>query len=684
MQMSPTSRPVDSRGEQLAALRRTLFTGREAELRVLRDLLLNDRRGCFVVWLHGTAGVGKTALLQRFGDEARQHGRTCRTVDMRCTEPTPEAFSAALEAQGPPEVTGVLLVDSGELLGPLEQWLRHVFLPGMPTDALLVVAGRTPPAAEWRTDAQWWHALRSLHLPSLDDGEAAVLLRVRRVPEADIPVAVRAAHGLPLALTLIADARARSAGTGERRPHWELRHSPDLVRELLRLLLRETPSLAQADALYVLALARITTEELVRHGLGTSAQEARQLCAWLRGLSFVRSTTEGLVPHELARDALLADLRWRGAEKYERLLGQLHGYLAHRLSQRTGDRWSNGADLAYVGRDNRVLRAAFDWRGAHRLMPRPARQDDLKTVLAGVEEEHGDQAVLLAEQWWAHQPSAFTVFEDARREVVDWLIAPCLEAGTAEMPDDPVALAALEQVSAWAPLRRSERLLLPRWSTGAHGASPAVAFGLTTLWATTPGLAVSWTATVGEPASLPSVLALYGHQPADSVLDVDGRRVTPFVHDWRLVPFGRWSHTLPTRLLTDEPPAARAPAVAPGPPMPWPDFADAVKQAYRSMRDTRRLAENALLDTRLVPPGSGASALRDVLTETVARLCSSPGQQQLGTVLDLTYVSGPRSQQAAASRAALSFSTYRRRLSTALTKAAELLRERELYGQHGE
>ncbi|MEK8146504.1 hypothetical protein NKH18_50390 [Streptomyces sp. M10(2022)] len=52
----------------------------------------------------------------------------------------------------------------------------------------------------------------------------------------------------------------------------------------------------------------------------------------------------------------------------------------------------------------------------------------------------------------------------------------------------------------------------------------------------------------------------------------------------------------------------------------------------------------------------------------------------MGDVLEVTYLSGPRSQQAAASRTALSYSTYRRRLSSALTRAAELLRERELYG----
>ncbi|MEK8146502.1 hypothetical protein NKH18_50380 [Streptomyces sp. M10(2022)] len=97
------------------------------------------------------------------------------------------------------------------------------------------------------------------------------------------PGIARSARGLPLALALFAGAEAdasRSPGTG---PVSELRDAPELVSELLRLLLRETPSLDQADALNVLAIARVTTEELVRHALEIPAAEARALCAWLRG-----------------------------------------------------------------------------------------------------------------------------------------------------------------------------------------------------------------------------------------------------------------------------------------------------------------------------------------------------------------------------------------------------------------
>ncbi|MFE7185513.1 AAA family ATPase [Streptomyces erythrochromogenes] len=675
--MSPTPVPVESHGEVRAVSWRKVFTGREAELRLLGELMLSSGRGCFVVWLHGVAGVGKSTLLRRFAEEAEAHGRITRSVDLRHADPTPEAFLAALEAQGAPQDAQVLLIDSAESLGPLEQWLRDVFLPGMPTPPLLVVGCRLPPSAEWRTDPQWWHALRSVELTGMDEAEAALLLRNRDVDEADVPGIVRAAHGLPLALALFADARALRTGSPEPGCSWELRDCPDLVGELLRLMLRESPSLARTDALHVLALARVTTEESVRHALEVTPAEARALCTWLRGLSFVRSTAEGLVPHELVREALLADLRWRGPQKYESLFGRLHSQLVERLGQRAGDRWASGAGLACLGRASRVAREAVDWRGADRMRLRAARPEDLDEVVAAIEKEHGVAAGALARSWWQYQQAAFTVAEDGRR-LVGVLVAPCLEPSATGLPDDPVARAALKHMAGRSPLRRTERLLLTRWSTGSAAAACSA---LMTLWATTPGLAMSWTCTAGEQSELASLLDLYGQQRTAPVEGPDGEPVLPFVQDWRCVPFDRWAAALRVRLLSDEPAGAVAPAAAVvEPAMPWGEFADAVKHAYRSAGDPRRLGESALLGTRLVAPGADATALREVLTQTVSQLRAHPGQRQLGDVLEITYLGGPRSQQAAASRVAMSFSTYRRRLSTALTKAAELLRDRELYG----
>lgn len=678
MQRSPTPTRIDSRWDAFAALRRRVFTGRVAELRLLRELLLSEQRGSFVVWLHGMGGVGKSALLRRFADEVEAQGRAARTVDLRRTEPSPEAFRAALEAQAPLDEASVLLIDSGELLGPLEQWLRDVFLPNVPAHVLVVVAGRRPPSAEWRTDAQWWHALRSVELQGMDDAEAAVLLCNRDVPEAAIPGIVRAGSGLPLALVLLADAHSRHAeAAGPPRP-LELRDVPEVVRELLRLSLRESPTLAQADALHVLALAGVTTEELVRHALDVPLTEARLLCGWLRELPFVRTTPDGLVPHELMREALVADLRWRGTEKFEQLVHRLAGYYAERLTGGTGDRWAFGAGLASLARVNRAGRNATDWRGADRFRLRSARAEDRDDILALLQAEHGERAAALAAQWWDHQPAAFTVAEE-RRRLVAVLVAPSLAGGDEPIPDDPVAHAALDALRAGSPLRRGERLLLARWSCGS---APAILAALVTLWATSPGLAVSWTLAAAEDGELPPLLALCRQQRADPVADGSGSLV-PYVQDWRIEPFSRWTAALRTRLPADEAGSALPVQLgAAAQRLPWSGFAEAVKQAFRSVGagDVGQLAQSELLGTRLVRPGANAAALRSVLDQTVERLRATPGSEELGAVLEVTYLCGPRSQQAAASRLGLSFSTYRRRLSVALTKAAELLRERDLYG----
>src|SRR5258707_7117268 len=64
---------------------------------VLRQLL--GEGGPLVVFVHGIAGVGKSALAESFGVEARAAGATVLRMDGRSIEPTPRGFLAALEAR---------------------------------------------------------------------------------------------------------------------------------------------------------------------------------------------------------------------------------------------------------------------------------------------------------------------------------------------------------------------------------------------------------------------------------------------------------------------------------------------------------------------------------------------------------------------------------------------------------
>jgi hypothetical protein len=90
---------------------------------------------------------------------------------------------------------------------------------------------------------------------------------------------VQVTHGHPLGLSLLADVVVRG-GEATFDPL-----APDLVATLVRRFVDLVPAGLQRNALEVCALARVTTEALVRNAL--ALDDAHELFAWLRDLSFI-------------------------------------------------------------------------------------------------------------------------------------------------------------------------------------------------------------------------------------------------------------------------------------------------------------------------------------------------------------------------------------------------------------
>src|SRR3954468_10050277 len=70
------------------------FVGREPELGSLLPVL--DEAGPVLVYVHGIAGVGKSALLSAFAARARLAGATVVLLDCRSIEPTDRGFIHSL------------------------------------------------------------------------------------------------------------------------------------------------------------------------------------------------------------------------------------------------------------------------------------------------------------------------------------------------------------------------------------------------------------------------------------------------------------------------------------------------------------------------------------------------------------------------------------------------------------
>jgi TolB-like protein/Flp pilus assembly protein TadD len=115
--------------------------------------------------------------------------------------------------------------------------------------------------------------------------------------------------------------------------------------------------------------------------------------------------------------------------------------------------------------------------------------------------------------------------------------------------------------------------------------------------------------------------------------------------------------------------------------LPFSRFVSALKSALRDFRRPDLLAQNPLMRSHLMAArGPRPADLQTLLTETTAALFVSPRDQKLRRVLELTYFDAELKQEAAAERLGLPFGTYRRHLTTAISRLARWLWEHEQAG----
>lgn len=528
------------------------FVGREAELELLRAAVGRSPSVQALYFVHGPGGIGKSTLLERLRRMA-EHGVDVVSVNGSDLLPTPQGvidgMGAALGlAQRSPTADdlrrawaergrGVLLLDTFESLDPVQGWMRDTWLPGLPGELTVVLAGRRAPDSRWTAHPLWGGAMQPVPLGLLEAPACARLAAAYGAPAALCARLAKRSGGLPLAAVLL----AAEAGRTGRLPQ-ELGEA--LVSALTRRCLEQAPSAGHREALLACALARRATRGLLVHLFGASAAE--DLFAWLAEQGYVSASRDGLRLHDLIREAVLAEAGGCDRDRFRALRREVVRCLAARLGPGR-DAWDTTLDFFYARRNAPGFRRYHDVDGLATITPRIGVDADVHEVFAFAEEHLPGSECAALRRWVVHPAAEVVTVRADDCAVCGVAVLLRLDAlGDGDVLGDPV-IARLRSAlgSGWSePAEGTYSLFARHWFTEGHPDAPTPA--LTALMASVnphfadPALRlfVLWGPI---PPFLEAMYVELGFRRLPGAArDLDGHRYEMIVRDWRTEPWGDW------------------------------------------------------------------------------------------------------------------------------------------------
>jgi AAA ATPase-like protein len=628
-----------------------VLVGRERELGSLAaELAATDR--VTSVYVHGPAGIGKTALLREATGRAAAAGSSLLWIDGRDIAPVPDQLEDALGTVPSERERPLIVLDSFEHVEALGGYLRRVLVPSLPPGAAVLIGSRRAPGPEW-APRDGGGGFLALGIAALDPAESTEVLRRHGVVGAAAEQTRRWARGNPLALELAAASARRDPSPATVGPGAEL--DEDLVARLVEERL-QGPHLA---TLATAAIARVTTPDLLAAASIGADPDAEW--EWLRGRDFVEPRGVGVAPHELVREAIRACIH-RDHPLLERELRRR--VTDHLYAIATGPAGPLAVtDLTELAASP-ALHWGFSWRAASRMRVDGLRAGDLEAVdrvVAG----HRHAAVWSGSRTLLEEaPEHGTVARDPEDRLCGLTLALTPQTAPEAAAADPILGPRLAHA------RRLDRLEAVIWRDmiGTPDRDPEL-FGLL-------GMAGLLAATSGSPRhayltinpALPGARDFAAAGGAVHVPELDARigeeAVECHVIDWG-----------PGGVLA----AVRAHIYGelglPAPPRPATErtvSVEVVRDAFRNLGVPVELARSPLARGGDVIERS--ESVRRALAEAVDRaFTDAPGEELTQTVLRRGYLERSASHEAVAETLHLSRAAYFRRLRRGCERIATYL-----------
>ncbi|UOQ45025.1 ATP-binding protein [Halobacillus salinarum] len=330
------------------------FIGRKNELRVFEDLLRKSRHNKHLLHIYGEAGIGKTSLLQAFqkitepmdkmvyfnlDSDDLIHSPSClaeQMIHLISTKlhirPPHAAKSLGLDdcvhiIKNAAKIYQIVIaIDHFEKFGSLGQQLREGFIEQLPSNTLVVIAGRHPLADGW-VDSSTLHAsITQLQLTGFNYDESCTYLQEAGVEgQKAFKNIWHYTDGHPLALSFFRISHYEDAYTRA--------YPPTLEERLSYLIKTWLEGISDPDWRLL-----IETASVVRHfnqSLISNVLKERvsaTAIAELTSLPFVKKTNHGWTIHELVRSKIILLLKEGAPQNYHLLRRQSAYHFLHKMS----------------------------------------------------------------------------------------------------------------------------------------------------------------------------------------------------------------------------------------------------------------------------------------------------------------------------------------------------------------
>lgn len=688
--MADSSKPRLSVNDRLDQVRRERFVGRDEQRAIFKSMLDGSPSAPALLFIYGPGGVGKSTLIDCLVRDARDRDVRTIKIDGRTTPASPDAIVGNIfrELSISPEndlfealqTYGrlALFFDTYEYLNPVDSWIHDEFIAALPENVSTVIAGRTPPLAERRSDPGWSAITAFAPLRNLDPDESRRFLGLRDVPESDHDRVLSFTHGYPLALSMVADIFVRDGGTVDEIAIDE----PDLVHTLVERLIREEHDRDRLRALEIAVQARFTTVDLLASVLqGGHAEEHFQ---WLDSLAFMERGPLGLFPHDMARDAIDRDLRWRSPDQALKDHQKIREWYVGIIDRGTAaEQLQASFDLMYLHRTQPAMRPLVEWSVNSSAWLEPATTQDFDYCRELVLASEGLTSAKAFDYWFERQMANFSIVITGGRRRLGFLADVDLAEDRSDVSFDPATAAIWNWIDKLQPLRPGERARVGRFHTPDPSASLEMFHGTVAIWSLMEWLTpphASWSFVVTHyPEFLGESLNYGRFEVCGSDVTAFDRPARIYGHDWRSEPRGQWLELMSQKELGkgDDLPAVES---APFLVLSETEFRAAVRDALRLINRPGRLVGNPLLQSRLLrQTGNPTPAgLQMLLREAAASLSSEPRDRRFAVALDRAYIHPAESHEQAAESLGLPYSTFRLHVTTAVQRVVEYLWDLEL------